>query len=45
MKEIVDEAVPEQDNLDIEGDGIGCQRYRADEAVHFAQRLDADLAR
>ena len=45
VQQVVDEAVAEQDDLDVERDRLGRKRYGAYEAVHFADGFDADLPR
>ena len=44
LQKVIDKAVAEENDLDVEGNRFGRQRQSADEAVHLGQRFDANLA-
>jgi hypothetical protein len=43
-EQVIQHAVADQDHLGVERDRLRLQRHGADQAVHLAERLDADLA-
>jgi hypothetical protein len=45
VQQVVEQALPHQHHLEVEGDGLGVERHRSDERELLPQRVDADLAR